>query len=170
MDNYLLVVADYYKLTSRVNGQYSTEGGKVLIRSGVLVNRNHVEAVNSEYNVNNLHYEVDEEATKRYHEVEKPQMMAEREAKKALAKQGEVSTLAAAIQLAANPAPAKATAPKKKKEEPKPENAPKYPQGKPNADWSKKQVQTWMDEAGIEYDKRAGVEKLLTAIEEHKGE
>ena len=107
MDNYLLVVADYYKLTSRVNGQYSPDGGKVLIRSKVLVNRNHVEAVNSEYNVNNLHYEIDEEATREYHEVQRPEMMAEREAAKALAKQGEVSTLAAAIQLAANPAPAK---------------------------------------------------------------
>lgn len=168
MDNYLLVVADYYKLTSRVNGQYSPDGGKVLVRSKVLVNRSHVEAVNSEYNVNNLHYEIDEEATREYHEVQRPEMMAEREAAKALAKQGEVSTLAAAIQLAANPAPAK-PAPKKK-ETTKPEDAPKYPEGKPNADWSKKQVQTWMDEAGIEYDKRAGVEKLLTAIEEHKGE
>jgi len=166
MSNYLLVVADYYKLTSRVNGQYSPDGGKVLVRSKVLVNRSHVESVNSEYNVNNLHYVIDEEATREYHEVQKPAMMAEREAAKALAKQGEVSTLAAAIQLAANPAPSKSAT--KKKETPKPEDAPKYPKGKPNADWSKKQVQTWMDEAGIEYDKRAGVEKLLTTIEEHK--
>jgi len=150
-----LVVADYYKLTSRVNGQYSPDGGKVLVRSKVLVNRSHVESVNSEYNVNNLHYVIDEEATREYHEVQKPAMMAEREAAKALAKQGEVSTLAAAIQLAANPAPSKPAT--KKKET-------------PNADWNKKQIQTWMDEAGIEYDKRAGVEKLLTTIEEHKGE
>lgn len=166
MDNYLLVVADYYKLTSRVNGQYSPDGGKVLIRSKIVVDRKHVESVNCEYNVNNLHYVIDEDATREYHEVKKPQMMAERQAAKALAKQGEVSTLAAAIQLAANPAPAK-PAPKKE-ETTKPEAAPKYPEGKPNADWSKKQVQTWMDEAGIEYDKRAGVEKLLTTIEEHK--
>jgi len=168
MSNYLLVVADYYKLTSRVNGQYSPDGGKVLVRSKVLVNRSHVESVNSEYNVNNLHYVIDEEATREYHEVQKPAMMAEREAAKALAKQGEVSTLAAAIQLAANPAPSNPAT--KKKETPKPEDAPKYPKGKPNADWNKKQIQTWMDEAGIEYDKRAGVEKLLTTIEEHKGE
>lgn len=166
MDNYLLVVADYYKLTSRVNGQYSPDGGKDLIRSKIVVDRKHVESVNSEYNVNNLHYVIDEDATREYHEVKKPQMMAERQAAKALAKQGEVSTLAAAIQLAANPAPAK-PAPKKE-ETTKPEDAPKYPEGKPNADWSKKQVQNWMDEAGIEYDKRAGVEKLLTTIKEHK--
>ena len=166
MSNYQLVVADLYKLTGRVNGKYSPEGGKQLVRSKIVVRRSDVEQVNEEFVTNNRYYEIDEEATIEYNEVTKPKMIEERAQKAALQNQNASDILAAAIKTASS---ANVETPKKStKKETKPENAPKYPEGKPNEEWTKKELQSWMDGAGIEYDKRAGVEKLLTTIEELK--
>lgn len=172
MEKSQMVVATKYRLLVPISikeGTFDPNGQKQQLGKPKLLSRDFVEQRNA-HNNNEL-YIIDEEKTVELMQQREENIRIKNEADKLnnISPQDVVNALVNAAKGTAE-TPKKA-APKKveKVEEPKAERVV-LPEGEPNEDWDKSQLQQYCDERGLEYHHKAGKEKLLETIKASRNE